>query len=383
MKKNIFILFLCILCIPLSAQFFSEEEEAYAIGTGKSMDRETALRLASFDALNVYVQENIPKQQYNRFQKDIEKYLVLHYKRYFRNPPLLLAWDGWEMKVQVFLKKELLLSEIECKINIPDIQNKVAIVQWNDISSLGQNQEILKNIVQSNLEQTFQRYGIKFTTQQAIEDEIQQEIKESGTIASPEEIAYIEKTRANYRIHLGIRAQEQERTWKRYTYHYWNTQISIEIYTHRTNQKIFTGLFPPPHANYGTKMYHNNSDKNYVLESLIAKVSQYASQASADYIRDHRPVPSNQYIIYFAEFTALEKQKIIKALEAMQSKNRIYQFTKTIGGGGSLKIQLTTQQKIHTLQDNIQTYCIEQGVHAMLDPTRHEDQAQHFFFIPH
>ena len=85
------------------------------------------------------------------------------------------------------------MSEIECKINIPDIQNKVVIVQWNDISSLGQNQEILKNIVQSNLEQTFQRYGIKFTTQQAIEDEIQQEIKESGTIVGPEEIAYIEK----------------------------------------------------------------------------------------------------------------------------------------------------------------------------------------------
>ena len=353
-----------------------------SIGLGKSMDRDTAFRLACLDSVKNYVQNSIPRITFQKFEKEISQYLILNYKRYFVQKPTLIAWDGWEMKVHSLIKSELLLSEIEDKFNIESIKKKVAVIEWQESKLPLELQNSLKNIIQSQIEFALQKYEIYFTTWEDIQKQIEQEIRESGGLFSEEEMSYIEKTRCNFIIRLGLSLDSIHRTWRNTVYNYLNAKINVQIFSARDNTKLFTGIFPPSHTSYGTKMFTNEEEKNFICESLFSKVANYASIAVANFLKTFQHIPNNEYTIYFAGFSNDQKNQIIHALESMISKHKIYEFRKSIGGGGSLRVQLTTDQSIHILQDSIRTYCIDHGINAILDTTRQEDLGKHFFFVP-
>ncbi len=384
MKLKIFFISLMIF-----SSLFAQED-SWAIGAspkvtgiGKSMDQETAFRLACQNALKAYLEEVLPRESFKKAEKEIEKCISFFYKRYFVEKPEIKLWDGWTMQIAGKVKKELLLGEIQYRINIPEVKGKVAILEWDEgLSKLPEEHaQEWKKKVQSQLEQTLKQYGMEFSTSEKIQKELEREYKESGTFASEQEAIYLEHSKSHFQIKTGliVRQVQQDVMGKEMTY--WDVKVSIEIYPQREKNRIFHGIFPPENTTYGMKWIPSKSESHLIGSELVSKVSRHASDKVASYLRDYRPVSKSHFIVYFSGFDKEAKLKIIKSFDALLAKQQILDMKKGIGGGGTLKIEFQSHSKINVLQEQIVTSCIEEGIAVMLDPTRQDDLGQTFYYI--
>lgn len=353
-------------------------------GVGKSMDRETALRLACQNSLYTLLTRLLPQQMCKQMNSDIQRYLAGNYKKYFLAPPVVESWDGWELKISGKIDQEKLLIDIHEHLVIPDIQDRIAILEWPDeltkISVPYGNE--LKHIVQVQLETVLKKYGLSFTTAEQIQHELEQEIRETGLSSNTEDVAYLQQNRSHFIIKLGLVITSPERKLSDKMLRYWQIRLVVEIYTTREKTKIFSGVFPPEDATYGTRLIQDESDSRILCEQTVAKVSRISAQNIADYLKEYRPMPKNIHTVYFTGFSRSEKLKILRAFDHMVAKKQVDDIQRSTGGGDTLKILITTQHKSNMLQEMISTYCIEEDVQVLLDPSRQDDISQNYYYVP-
>lgn len=358
--------------------------ETAVSGIGKSMDRETALRLACQDALQTLLSKLLPQQMCKQMKPDIQLYLAKNYKKYFLDTPIVESWDGWELKIVGRVDQEKLLVDIHQHLVIPDIQDRIAILEWSDeLTNVSlPYADDLKNIAQVELEPMLKKHGMTFTTKAQIQKELEQEIKETGYASNIEASAYLRHNRSHFTIRLGLVITTPERKIMDKTLRYWQVRLIVEIYTTRDNNKIFSGVFPPEDASYGTRLIQDEADSRMLCEKVVAQVGRNTGQSIADYFKEYRPMPKTTHTIYFSGFSKSQKLMILKAFDHMMAKQQIDDMQRGTGGGDSLKITINTQQKINMLQEMISTYCIEEGVQVLLDPSRQDDASQNYYYLP-
>ncbi len=358
--------------------------EVNVVGFGKSMDRETAFRLACQEALQSYLSKILPQDISKKMKNELECYLAGNFIKYFTSPPKVESWDGWEMKISGKIDHERLITDTHQQIIIPDIQNRIAIIAWpSELSKISvPYSKDLQNIAQTQIENTLKKYGLEFTSSQRIKNEIDREIKETGMMATTEESSFLAHNKSHFNLQVGLTIDSLQKEVFDKQLKYWQVKLAVEIYPYREKNKIFSGIFPPEDASYGTRLVQDENDSRFLLEQVVAKVSHKAGQDIAEYLKNYRPLPKTRYTIYFAGFSRGEKVKILRAFDHLLAKRQIDELQRGTGGGDSLKIIIDTTKKINALQDIISTYCLEESVQVILDPSRQDDLSQTFYYMP-
>lgn len=288
------------------------------------------------------------------------------------------------MQITGKLKKELLLSEIQYRIEIPEVKGKVAILEWDEsICKLPQEYaQEWKQKAQSQLENTLKQYGMQFSTPEKIQKELEREYKESGTFAGAEETVYLESSRSHFVIKTGLMARQIQQEVLGKEMKYWDVKMSVEILPRREKNRIFHGIFPPENTNYGMRWISSSAESHLICSELISKVARHTSEKVATYLRDYRPISKSHFIVYFSGFDKEAKSKILKSFDHLLAKQHITELRRGTGGGGTLKIEFQSHTKINILQDSIATCCTEAGIDVFLDPARQDDINQTFYYIP-
>ncbi len=386
MKKLYIFLFIWCFLNCVIAQTEAPALNPMVMGAGKSMDRETAFRLACQEALYSRLAILLSRDLFQKHQTEIQRYLAKHYQKYFVAEPNIEYWDGWEMKVQGRADLEKMLNEIQRYLVIPDLEQRVAIFQWDDariqITASYASPEQLKLIAQAQLENILRNYGLSFTTPQQIQQTMTREMLESGTLATGESTAFVENHQSHFLIHAGLVVQRCMKPYATTVLQYGQVQMSVEIYLGHDQTKIFSKVFPPDDAVYGTRLIPHEAMSQQIYEQLVSKVSRMAGQEIANCMRTFHPYPKTRYMVYFAGFSNSQKLLILKAFDQMLARQQLEDVQRSISGGDALKMIVQSQKKMSALQDMIVTHCSDQGILIVLDPSRQDELDQSFYYTP-
>lgn len=356
---------------------WSEESGDVGVeGTAQGESKAVAFQEACKNALLNLLEQNLPSTYLKRFEQDIKELVGKNVKKYYTSKPAQVAYDGVVIKISGKVNKEKLLKDVKELGAVDSLEGKLAIFKWSEESYLPQAFEAeLKQLAEAAFEKVMSKYGLNFTTQEAIDKRHEQEAIESGQKVNGAEQIFVDSTATQFEIHVKIVLEAKKAIIAKKRLCVREATLELQLFASHHLEKIYNTS-----VSDAVTFPSLNEDKAKCRELLQDMLGKEALAVVAQ-IRNYRPARLQESVstIHFVNFEASRHESIREAFNNMVAKKEILKFSEQ-PGVGSLRFSVTSKKEFRLIPKIVKTYCEMDGVGIQI--AKKDDIARACYFIP-